>query len=81
MWLCKQCSGQVPENERVTHEDFHLAMQLSREQSGALPLHDQRHHSAMQWASNAERALLQAPFICCHSRQGAVLAGRAPVKL
>lgn len=64
MWLCKQCSGQVPENEKVTHEDFHLAMQLSRAQSGALPLHDQRHHSDTERASTGTCAMPRAPFIC-----------------
>ena len=36
-WVCKQCSEQVPESEKPTHEDFHLAMEMSREQPGALP--------------------------------------------
>ena len=35
MWLCKQCLEQIPEREKLTHEDFHLAMEMSKE-PGAL---------------------------------------------
>ena len=38
MWLCKQCLKQIPEREKLTHEDFHLAMEMSRG-PGTLPWH------------------------------------------
>ena len=33
-WLCKQCSETVPEKDKSTHEDFHIALEMSRKQPG-----------------------------------------------
>ena len=33
-WLCKQCSEIVPEKDKSTHEDFHIALEMSRKQPG-----------------------------------------------
>ena len=35
VWLCKQCSQRVPETEKQTHEDFHVALEMSKGQAGA----------------------------------------------
>ena len=33
-WLCRQCSEIIPEKDKSTHEDFHIALDMSREQPG-----------------------------------------------
>ena len=33
-WLCKQCSEIIPEKDKSTHEDFHIALDMSKEQPG-----------------------------------------------
>ena len=35
-WLCKQCAQRLPEREKLEHEDFHVALEMSKDQSGAL---------------------------------------------
>ena len=35
-WLCKQCAQRLPEREKLEHEDFHLALEMSKDLSGAL---------------------------------------------
>ena len=34
-WKCKQCSEKVSEKEKATHEDFHVALEMSQQQAGA----------------------------------------------
>ena len=44
-WLCKQCAQRFSEREKSEHEDFHIALEMSRDPSGAL---DSLHLASMR---------------------------------